>query len=836
MDSQQESGTRGCGIAGIAVVEVIDEAGTGELPVAADDQGIVGERQQDAPSRQQLGARPPAPAAKRTPRKSAEPSDAIAESEVCNLCLDSGYADKLARMGSATRPAWRHVSCNHGMLILKETYEARHGGEDALTQLLADTGKLAAAVVAVRPAPGTDLRTKAGKDAKSLAQERCKKYVERVRHKTQVRNEAVVQFLGKREYTQHWKVRLGCDDAEAESMWEADKDNIDIEREGSGSDMEIAVKLPRQKIDAKIMEYEQEIKHKSHELRSRDELRTAAQRMASTKSATDRMFAGMGTMALHAGGASTFGRHGRPVCHLMSLGIDSEDDDDFKTPSQHAAKRPRLDASSLSSRRGPTPSAATATPQASEEDVASNKSGSTLRRAGLPNAADAEVARPADAVAMSRTKLQLTTEANQAVARVRATKGCTKALQRLLEILGTDHEEVVDLEVVKLLGSIESLATSLAKVEGQCKAWKKDTYSGPAQTVENQIQELNENLEQLEEVMSVLSTIFKKERQVKTATKRKERRTYASVMKKVLAKLKTGGVPVQMANLMAPMVHAFMEHTQEFAEASDTLTATYLHDAGMLNSSVQSELVCPFFGQSSDEPAMWPRSFLSDPQKKSQAVAVIMDKVMDCVKTNDLLEQKKAALAAHMAKHKVKGNNLCFGVFVNELQWGESEPDELTVPEASAPWLLNLGPGFCMYGPTIFPLLGVGAFYRVVEGNAIIFLQDIAAIPGHLKKYMEHINREPVGSDEMPSFEKSAAFVAAEGDVFWVPYNFVIVACAVGGGSCFLLQQPWFSKAMACKHMASWTLAKSWQSEFMTQRSADMPWAKIGASIAEWMP
>ena len=126
-----------------------------------------------------------------------------------------------------------------------------------------------------------------------------------------------------------------------------------------------------------------------------------------------------------------------------------------------------------------------------------------------------------------------------------------------------------------------------------------------------------------------------------------------------------------MANHMAPSVHAFMEHSKAFADASDTLAATYLQDAGMLVST-RTELMCPFFGQLSDEPAMWPRSFMSDKENKFRAVAVIMDKVMALVKRDDLLEQKKAALAAHMAKHKVKGNYVCLGVAISELQWGGS--------------------------------------------------------------------------------------------------------------------------------------------------------------------
>lgn len=87
--------------------------------------------------------------------------------------MDDDYDDKVTNAGSHDRPCWRHVTCGQAAGMLKAAYNNMSNGDEQWAALHRDGVKLKAAVVAVRSAPGTDLRTESGKMAKEDVGREC---------------------------------------------------------------------------------------------------------------------------------------------------------------------------------------------------------------------------------------------------------------------------------------------------------------------------------------------------------------------------------------------------------------------------------------------------------------------------------------------------------------------------------------------------------------------------------------------------------------------------------------------------------------------------------------
>jgi hypothetical protein len=345
--------------------------------------------------------------------------------------------------------------------------------------------------------------------------------------------------------------------------------------------------------------------------------------------------------------------------------------------------------------------------------------------------------------------------------------------------------------------------------------------------VTEQVRGAESLLDKITEVADLLETITKTEKQDKNTNKRKERRKAKQALGKVISKLKGNGFSEILATRLAPSFDS-MSRLQP-GEAIDL----------DMHANVGVDSSGAFFGEHAMQPKLWTKAFLDNMQ--SQAVdcfGVAMLEVVGALKENGLLQSKQTVLQAHMAKNKVKGNHLCleFTDALNALDYMGIEPDVLATAAAASPWILCLAPHSCMFGPSSFPLFGVGSLFAIASGSVVVYMQDIGTIPGSVNMYMEYLSKQDA-SDEK-TLADVTIFAATEGDVFWLPYGYGM--CIVGvGEACTVVQQPWFSKEIAAglqgTRTAAWVQAKAWQLDYMNKRKTQLPWTRIGDAINTWM-
>lgn len=177
------------------------------------------------------------------------------------------------------------------------------------------------------------------------------------------------------------------------------------------------------------------------------------------------------------------------------------------------------------------------------------------------------------------------------------------------------------------------------------------------------------------------------------------------------------------------------------------------------------------------------------------------------------------------------------GDTVELLKFGEKSPDEVAPSSCSSAWVMCLSPYACIFGPSSLPLFGIGSLMKVVSGECVVYMQDISTVGGALSSYIDFLAKQDAGSD---CCSTASRFYARHSDVFWMPYAWVPIIACIGEKACVPAQQPWLSKEMAMGEggirFGPWSLAKSWQQEYMSKRMAQLPWKNIGDGLRSWMP
>lgn len=720
--------------------------------------------------------------------------------------------------GSEARPCNRHSCCHHGYTLLKSSYMDAENGSKSWEALVRDGAKLREAVAAVRPPPGTDFRTKVGKQARSEAERKCKKYTEIVRTMTAVSQKQDIIYLSRREYIQHWKNRVGCTDEEAEEKWQNDMDNIDIDRmrdEAEPTEVLIAVRQPPRKTGSQKVQHEQMLELNKVQVQNIDDMQSVQRRMGSHKRATNRIFAKMGNECFRTGAASSSGA-------LVSSGeigrggslfdLDMDDGADLEPPMKKARLAP------CESSAGVVSTAANSTDPRALDD------GSLPSSGAAPGGGESKI----DSVAFTKTRMELVARSREMAAAMQSPKGIGKTCQKLVEHLGTDNEEVSDLEAVSMLEEFDRIAKELAKVQVSSKSWTKHTYEAAAARLKDSMVKATDLQDRLSEVAEVLQSVAKSDKQDKTAQRRRERRAAGAGLTKIVSRLQGGGFPAVLATRMAPVISA--------ASCLDEGAPDVRSDS-LANGVAVNVDNAAFLAEVAGAPSLWTAAFLRDttgPQVFGQVMVAVKDKL----ETTGMLAVESKVLAQHMEKHKAKGNNVCFDPVPDvPLQFGGESAESLGTPACSAPWLVRMSPDACLFGPSSFPLVGIGSLYMVAHGTAIVYMQNMSTIPGTLSMYMEFLRKEDATAD---SCSNGVCFAAFEGDVFWLPYCFIVSIMAQGSSPCTVIQQPWFSKSLARgtddSKMGQWALAKAWQTDFMNRKASQTPWSNIAEPIKAWMP
>lgn len=183
-----------------------------------------------------------------------------------------------------------------------------------------------------------------------------------------------VVYLEKAEYIQHWKVRIGLDDAAAEARWNDDLDNADILKEGNEADgdLAVAVRLPKKVRGSKTIEHEHEVQRQKLEMNSSKDTAAVGRRMASFKNSTDCLFNKAGNECLMVGAASGTSRR-----IPSSQGLFSDDGAESDSPprkrlraiSAHAANAPLAAPAPAHGARGGTASNCAASESGAGEDA-----------------------------------------------------------------------------------------------------------------------------------------------------------------------------------------------------------------------------------------------------------------------------------------------------------------------------------------------------------------------------------------------------------------------------------------------------------------------------------
>ena len=820
-----EATTSGCG----DVLEggVIDD---GMERVTADDAEGIAESG-DGIAGVNVGVAPTMPAAKaktapkRKDSGAAGPPTKAAKPTVCGLCGDECYEDSIVNYGSELRPCYRHVSCNQGYNLLKMSYQSNVEDGDQHWQVLTkDDDQLKKPVIGVRPPPGSDLRTKAGKQERVESEKKCKKFTDAVEVSTSVASEAEVLFLSKREYIQHWKLRVGATDEEAIQKWQEDCDNTDIERAGEGDEDDgtfiLAVAQPLKKTGITMVKHSQALQNKTV-VRTAEDAAAVQRRMSSQKQVTDRLFARVGNDCLRHGAASSVvsgGSGSREPFMDLDLGFDTRETP-MKRPRVETTRVPKHSpAKRVLSAAGDAPSPSVAQTVGELEDASS---------AACSDQGTFTQFTPTQpfnqGVAFSKARFDIVAKAKEVTATLAHPKSAIKTCARLVETLGREREEVIDLEAPEMLDQIELLAKELARVQAQRKSWKKESYQESVQKVIEQVRGAESLLDKITEVADQLETIAKTEKQDKITNKRKERRKAKQALGKVIAKLKGNGFSEILATRLAPIFDSMSR-----LERGETIDFD-------MNENVGRDSSGAFFGEHAMQPKLWTKAFLDNMQLQSvDCFGVVMSYIVGALVHTGLLQSKQAVLQGHMAKSKVKGNHLCleFTDALTELDYMGIEADALGTAAAASPWILCLAPHSCMFGPSSFPLFGVGSLFAIASGAVVVYMQDIGTIPGSVNMYMEYLSKQDASDKTLLDV---TIFAATEGDVFWLPYGYGM--CIVGVAASYtVVQQPWFSKELAAgTRTAAWVQAKAWQPDYMYKRRSQLPWTRIGDAIGKWM-
>lgn len=382
---------------------------------------------------------------------------------------------------------------------------------------------------------------------------------------------------------------------------------------------------------------------------SASDVAAAQRRMAGFKRTTDRMFSRVGNDCLRAGAAST------PQAKLegdSALFEIASDDDEDALP---RIKRARREAGDQVCEVGSSGAA----PPGRGGSGASVSGASSVGEEAVPAKHDPLQ----ESVLFTKRKMECASAARGALTALQGPKNASKAVSKLVETLGEDHDEVRDLGVAQALQDIDALTKDLGKVPAQTKLWKKASYMPEADKVMALADGVEDALARLGSLAEVLNTIAKAEKQDKTAKKRKERRLQKTCLAKATAKLKGHGFPGPMADHLAASFESGLRYDP--GEPTSWVAECAIHTEINVPGSFIGEEAC-------SKPTLWRAGFLKESPDCFGQIAL---QVAAALRDDGVLEQKVTALRAHMDKNKVKGNNVCFDHDNSELlRHAENQP------------------------------------------------------------------------------------------------------------------------------------------------------------------